>query len=212
MTDSRPVVSDPRPVPDTRDRILDAAVELFHRQGYADTSIAQIRDEAGVSSSSLYHFYPTKDALLMAVLDQYHDVIGPAILNEAFRGIDDPHERLFSLLGRYRGMLTATDFRYGCPIGNLALEVGPHHPEARSRVLACFNRWINAVAEVLAELPDPPAAPRDTASFMLTVLEGAILQSISQHDLAPFDIAMAHLEQYLTGLRHHPGTALENTA
>src|SRR5687767_3464737 len=57
--------------PDTRDRILYAALKLFARKGYASTSVADILAEAGVNAGSLYHFFPGKQDVLLAVLDAY---------------------------------------------------------------------------------------------------------------------------------------------
>lgn len=54
----------------TRDRILDAAVELFGRQGYHGTSVGEIEQAAGLSprSGALYKHFPSKAALLSAVV------------------------------------------------------------------------------------------------------------------------------------------------
>src|SRR5688572_20136660 len=55
----------------TRDRIIEAARDLFLTQGYNSTGLAQITQRAGVKSGSLYYFFPTKEDLLVAVLDFY---------------------------------------------------------------------------------------------------------------------------------------------
>ena len=62
---------------DTRDRIVQAAMELFWEKGFGSTSIADILGRAQVNSGSLYHVFPGKQYLLVAVLEAYRDGIGP---------------------------------------------------------------------------------------------------------------------------------------
>ena len=77
-------------------------MELFWEKGYGSTSIADILGRSSVNSGSLYHYFPGKQDLLIAVLDAYRDGIGPMLLDPAWAGVDDPIERIFALLARYR--------------------------------------------------------------------------------------------------------------
>src|SRR5205823_12679999 len=114
---------DPQERPTTAQRLVFAAMRLFGEKGYGSTSIADILHEAGANSGSLYHAFPTKQDLLLAVLDVYREGIGPMLLDPAWAGVDDPIERIFALLASYRDRLEVTDCLYGCPIGSLSLEV-----------------------------------------------------------------------------------------
>src|SRR5881398_2198627 len=100
---------------DTRQRIIHAAMELFWLKGYGSTSIADILSRTQLNSGSLYYFFPGKQDVLIAVLEGYRDGIGPMLLEPAWSGVDDPVERVFALLKRYRGALVQTDCTYGCP-------------------------------------------------------------------------------------------------
>jgi AcrR family transcriptional regulator len=62
-----PGPSDPRP-PDTRQRILVIAADLFARQGYTGTSIADIARELGTTTAALYYHFPSKSAILGGLL------------------------------------------------------------------------------------------------------------------------------------------------
>jgi len=107
-------------------------MDLFGRKGYQSTSIADILLAAGAHSGSLYHFFPTKQDLLLAVLEQYRDGIEPMLLAPAWKDVSDPIERVFALLAAYRRALELTDCTYGCPIGSLALEI--HEPDPPGRL------------------------------------------------------------------------------
>ncbi|MGZ8335976.1 MAG: TetR/AcrR family transcriptional regulator, partial [Allosphingosinicella sp.] len=103
----------PTPIRDTRARIIEAAMELFWSKGYGSTSIADILGRAGINSGSLYHYFPGKQDVLVAVLEAYRDGIGPMLLDPIWAEVDDPVERVFALLGRYRALLADSDCTYG---------------------------------------------------------------------------------------------------
>ena len=189
----------PTPIRDTRARIVEAAMELFWAKGYGSTSIADILDSAGVNSGSLYHFFPGKQDLLVAVLETYRDGIGPMLLEPAWAGIDDPIDRIFALLARYRQLIVDTDCSYGCPIGSLALELHEPDPVVRKRMAENFDNWTGAIRNCLeqAEGRLPKGSDlRSIAEFVLTVMEGAVMQSRTHRDVAFFDRAVAELRRY----------------
>jgi AcrR family transcriptional regulator len=62
-----------------------------------------------VNSVSLYHFFPGKQDLLLAVLDMYHSGLRTMLLEPAWRGVTDPIERIFALLAGYRRSVADTD-------------------------------------------------------------------------------------------------------
>ena len=77
-------------------------MELFWLKGYNSTSIADILSRSQVNSGSLYHFFPGKQDVLLAVLEAYRDGIGPMLLEPAWAGVEDPIDRMFALLAGYR--------------------------------------------------------------------------------------------------------------
>ena len=76
--------------PATRTRILRAAMELFWEKGYQSTSVADLLKRAEVHSGSLYHFFPGKQDVLLAVLDQYLAGIDEMLLAAAWKDVADP--------------------------------------------------------------------------------------------------------------------------
>jgi TetR/AcrR family transcriptional repressor of nem operon len=187
------------PASDTRDRLIDAARELFLRQGYTATGIAQILRAAGARSGSLYYFFPTKEDLLLAVLEKYIDLLRPLVVQPVFERISDPVERIFGILDGYRRMLLATECTQGCPIGNLAIEMSDHHPAVRSLIARNFTGWRDVVKECLDDAADrlPDDVDRDQlAGFVLTVMEGGIMQARAYRSIEPFESAVAELRAY----------------
>ena len=188
----------------TRERILGVAMRLFWLKGYGATSIADILHEAGANAGSLYHFFPTKQDLLLAVLDRYRQGIGPMLLEPAWEGVEDPIERVFALLGRYRRSLADTECSYGCPIGSLALELHEPDPAVRELLSANFEGWVAAVQRCLDEAGDRLPADvdrRELAVFVLTTMEGGVMQARTHRTLETFDASVNRLRDYFRRLQ-----------
>ena len=185
--------------PDTRQRLVVTALRLFWEKGYGSTSIAEILQSANVNSGSLYHFFPSKQDLLLAVLDTYHTGIYPMLLEPAWQGIDDPIEKIFALLARYRQMLVDTECFYACPIGSLALELHEPDPPVREGLAKNFNAWVGAIEECLNDAA--ARLPRDldrrgVAEFVLTTMEGGVMLARTFRDVAYFDNSVNQLKNY----------------
>jgi len=189
--------------PDTRTRLVLTAMRLFWEKGYGSTSVADVLQAARVNSGSLYHFFPGKQDLLLAVLDMYHGGIRTMLLEPAWRGVDDPIERVFALLARYRRSLADTECFYGCPIGSLALELHEPDEPVRQRLAANFSAWIEAIHECLQEAGARLPAGcdrRELAAFVLTTMEGAVMQARTYRQLESFDGSVRQLRAYFDQL------------
>jgi len=196
-------VSTQEPKQSTSERLVNTAMMLFTAKGYQSTSVADILREAGANSGSLYHAFPTKQDLLLAVLERYRQGIGPMLLDPAWQGVEDPIERIFALLARYRAGLEMTDCTYGCPIGSLALEIHEPDPPVRELLAANFEGWVAAIKACLDAAADRLPVGTDTqglAQFVLTVMEGGVMQSRTHRTLEAFDASVAGLRDYLDRL------------
>ncbi len=198
----------------TRERILFAALRLFSEKGYLSTSVADILREAGANSGSLYHFFPTKQDVLLAVLEMYRDGIYPMLLAPAWAGVEDPIERVFALLGAYREMLRTTECQYGCPIGSIALELHEPDPPVRQLLSVNFDGWVTQVKGCLDQAAHRLPAGTDTralAVFVLTTMEGGVMQSRTHRTLEAFDASVAGLRSYVRLLEAAAGSASTDT-
>ena len=196
---------------DTRERILETAARLFHEQGFAATGVATILRESGVNSGSLYHFFPSKDALLKGVLEWYLVSLTPRIMAPIEQQEADPVERVFSLLDWYCAFLAENDCKLGCPVGNLALEISDTHPELRVYVDRNFRNWKATLREWLEQAADRFPPENDCgqlACFVLAVMEGGVMQARAAGSVAPFEAAIHQLRAYIDALQHEAKSML----
>jgi TetR/AcrR family transcriptional repressor of nem operon len=193
------------PSTDTRQRLVFAAMTLFHRQGYEATSVEEILTAANANSGSLYYYFRSKEELLLAVLDAYLEGLWPVVMQPAFDRASDPIDAIFEVLKDYRERVRSSDFTYSCPIGSLALEVGASSEAARQKVAQNFANWCAAIRTRLDAAADrlPPDLDKDQlATHVLSVMEGGVMLARTHRSLVPFDAAVTQLESYVRGLVH----------
>ncbi len=94
--------------PTTRERILDAALNIFSAKGFHDTRLDEIVAEGGISKGSIYFHFPNKEKLFIALVDQFADLIErrakEAIAGEeqGIRRVQVALEAVLETFGKYR--------------------------------------------------------------------------------------------------------------
>ncbi|MBL8531934.1 MAG: TetR/AcrR family transcriptional regulator [Hyphomonadaceae bacterium] len=182
-----------------RDKIIQAAMELFWLKGYNSTSVADLLSRTQLNSGSLYHVFPSKQDVLIGVLEAYREGIEQMLLEPAWGQVADPIEKIFALLNGYRTMIVESDCTYGCPIGSLALELHEPDPRVRELLAANFANWTAAIERCLdaAGKRIPPDVDKGAlAQFVLTAMEGGVMQARTHRDVAYFDRAVTQLRAH----------------
>jgi TetR/AcrR family transcriptional regulator, transcriptional repressor for nem operon len=182
----------------TRERIVEAARDLFWEKGYTATGLAELLQRAGANSGSFYHFFESKDDVLRTVLETYEDLLDPHVIQPAFDKHQAPVDRVFALLDSYRERLVETKCQYGCPIGRLALELDAENTPAHERIARNFTAWRKAVEACVREAGIENAP--DVAAFVLTVMEGGVMQSRAYASIEPFDACIRQLRVHFDAL------------
>jgi TetR/AcrR family transcriptional repressor of nem operon len=198
---------------ETRERILKAATLLFLEKGYGASGMAEILERSNANSGSFYYFFRSKQELLSAVLERYEQILYPVLLEPIWKTTRDPVERIFGLLNKYRGLIVASKFSYGCPIGRLALEIDPSQTVIHQRVALNFSAWKDAVEECINEARSQGLLPKAVnagrlACMVLSVMEGAVMQSRSYGSIQPFDSSVEELRHYFAVLKASKGLKL----
>lgn len=194
----------PRPASTTRRRIILAAVELFYSRGYEATGMAQILKKSRANSGSFYFFFKSKEQLLDAVLDWYLANLESILLRPVYAASQDPIERIFLLLDGYRRKILMTNFSFSCPIGRLALEIDPARRKIHNKIAANFDGWTAAVHQCLQDATHrfPSGTDFDQlAQFVLTVMEGGVMQARAHRSIIPFDSSVEQLRHHLDHLQ-----------
>jgi AcrR family transcriptional regulator len=184
--------TDARPAAGPRQRVLDTAYELFSHRGIHDVGIDELIDRAGVAKATLYRHFPSKDALVLAFLEQREQLwtLGWVEAEARQRG-STPEEQLLAIFDLFDEWFHRDDFE-GCSFINVLLEYGDlQHPVGRAS--ADYLENIRSVVRVLAE----EAGLRDPEPFALSwhiLMKGSIVQAAEgDRDAAKRAQALARL-------------------
>jgi AcrR family transcriptional regulator len=153
-----------------QERILATADRLFYGQGIRAIGVDTVAEEIGISKRTLYNYFPSKDALVLAYLTRRY--VLPKESDAA------PLEQILAVFDRLERWFGSEQFR-GCPFVNAVAEMG----ESASQIAIDFKErrrvWFR---EMLARLDVPDA---DILATQLTILvEGAIAAALVRRDPA----------------------------
>jgi TetR/AcrR family transcriptional regulator, transcriptional repressor for nem operon len=170
-----------------RTRILEAATDLMHRNGFQHTSIDEVISEAGLCGKGhFYHYFKSKDA-----------ESGLAILRDPML---DPLERVSKFIDAEVASQAEQHCRGGCLFGNLATELADAHEGFRERLAKVFDRWSAQLQSVLWEarpqLRDDADIAR-MARFIIATLEGALMVSRVNRDVTQLESIGAELKRFI---------------
>jgi AcrR family transcriptional regulator len=161
------VAAIPQSKPDARERILEAAYELFSRRAIRDVGIDEVIERAGVAKATLYRHFPSKDDLVVAFLERREERWTLAWVEaEARRRGTTPEEQLLAIFDLFDEWFHRDDFE-ACSFINVLLEMGPGHPvgQASVRHLASIRSVVGRLAEEAA-LRDPDSFARSLHILM----------------------------------------------
>lgn len=175
---------------DTYDRILEAARDLIHARSYADVGVASICDLAQVKKGSFYHFFPSKQALTLAVLDSYYAEMKLNFLDQAFSSSLPPMDRfqhMIEMVYKFQSQVKQEHGHLlGCPFGNLAAELATQDEPIRQKVDTIFCQLQTYLSETLQDAIDAGDLPTldvaATAQAMLAYFEGVTLLAKTHND------------------------------
>lgn len=192
---------------ETRERIIAATNELFRRQGYHGTSLAQISAAAGATIGSIYHFFPGgKEALGVAVIDTTGAVYRELFESIAADAADAPAAFRDLFVGA-AAVLEETDFVDPCPVGTVAREVANTSEPLRTATDRAFASWIDAAGRHLVTAGADPGSARDLAEVIVATLEGCFVLSRARRDTTPLHTAARTVHQLAVAAVHDDSAA-----
>lgn len=167
---------------DAREKILSAAQSLIELRGYSALGVAEICTTAGVPKGSFYYFFPSKEALALAVLDE-HWAEQEQAWTRVLTGEQDPLDRLRLLFeeteaGQRAGQQSCGTVS-GCLFGNLTLELSNQTEAIRARLQEIFDAQVDLVEAVVVEAVArgevAVSGTREAARSVVAQLEGQVL-------------------------------------
>jgi TetR/AcrR family transcriptional repressor of lmrAB and yxaGH operons len=159
----------------SRDRLLDAAVDLLQRQGYHGTGLNELLERSEAPRGSLYHHFPGgKEQIGAEAIARAGGQVAAAV-ERLLRTKPSVADAVEALAGVLAAGLETSDFERGCPVATTALEVTPRSEPIRAAAQASFESWLAPLRERLEATGfDRLEAPR-RADLAIATLEGALV-------------------------------------
>lgn len=165
-----------------RERILEAAYDLFSRRGIRDVSVDEIISRSKVAIATFYRHFSSKDQLAEEFLNRREEVwTSEIIVAEAAKRGDSPQGRLLAIFDIFGEWFAGGDFE-GDSFVKVLLEMGPEHPLGKASIehLATVRSTIKGIAEE-AGLSDVD----DFAHSLQILMKGSIITaSMGDQDAA----------------------------
>jgi TetR/AcrR family transcriptional repressor of lmrAB and yxaGH operons len=195
---------------DTKRRFLEAAGELFRRQGYSGTGLKQIAAHAKAPWGSMYYFFPDGKEQLGAEAVLHAGEIYSSSLKSAFATGGDPVAVVATLFREEARLLEASEFRDSFHIAWTAVDVASTTDRVRAACSTVFREWADLIARPCAAAGLSAPEAEATASFVLSSLEGAIIISRTHKSVEPLRMAGEMVEIALKQIfaKARPSSAL----
>lgn len=195
----------------TRQTLLQAALEEIHLCGFQAASLSNILAKTGLTKGALYHHFPDKLTLGYAVVEE---LIQEYTLDKWVRplaGFDDPINGMLHTLNEAAktldvGGCMGKELMLGCPLNNLAQEMSPMDEGFRLRLDHVYRLWQQGLSEALAQGQQAGKVraetnPEAAATFIVAALEGCMGIAKNARDINLLHRCGQGLVQYLETLR-----------
>ncbi len=155
-----------------RDRLIQAANNLIHHQGYNATTLADIAKEAGIPLGNVYYYFKSKEEIGHAIIEEHTQRLSS--LFKSWDNLPNVKDRLLALV--YNDLKQAEDTaRFGCPVGSLCQEFNKRGGELRedsSKLMMQVYDWCRRQFEAVSTGAEQAS---DRALYLLSTLQGMSL-------------------------------------
>ncbi|AXA96140.1 TetR/AcrR family transcriptional regulator [Microbacterium sp. PM5] len=173
----------------TRSRLSASMLELIQTSGYSGTGLNAVIDHAGAPKGSVYfHFPDGKEGLGVAAVDLAATQFAQLIA-EAAASAGGAAAAVRAAVEALTAIVSDSDYRLGCPVSVVTLEMGAESQRLRNACAAAFESWIAPTAALL-EAEGLDAAPaRSLATVVVSTIEGAVILSRATRSAQPLTSA-----------------------
>jgi AcrR family transcriptional regulator len=180
-----------------RDEILEVACELFYEQGYHQTGIHQIIQQANTAKGTFYSHFPSKEHLGVYWLKTRHQQWMRS-LQESIEKEKDAESRLLGIFKFIGKWMVESDFR-GCAFINTLCETPKQGSLLRKETAEHKQSLIEFLEPIIAELhpEQSPEQQRDQARFLFLLIEGTIVAMQNFKATWPAEVALKQTEARL---------------
>ena len=212
----RPAPPPPLPsaTPDSRTRLLDAALRVIRAKGLSATRVDDICEAAGLSKGSFFHHFASKEQLAVEAAAHWSATTGALFAAAPYHALPDPRDRVLGYVEFRKAILRRAVPEFTCLVGTMVQEAYASNPAIRDACERSISGHADEVAKdiALAKQRHAPGATWTTESlaiFTQAVLQGAFVLAKARNGSAVAEECVDHLHRYLELLFPPPRTTEE---
>jgi len=173
-----------------KELILQEGAKIIHLKGFHNTGINEILESAGIPKGSFYFYFKNKEDFGLQLIDY----LSPHFSSQAQKHLLSPEERylkkMSSFFDEFQSYYEEQSCKMGCPIGNLALEMGDLNENFRKKLDEVLESMRRSVFDFLKGAQANKEIPSDldimeVSDFIINSWEGALLRMKVRGDISP---------------------------
>ena len=204
-----PQPPEPTPSGGARSKLLNAAISIIRKKGYAATSVDELCAWAGVTKGAFFHHFPSKDSLAVAATNHWSELSDALFAAAPYHRFEDPLDRVLGYLDFRKAMLLGDVAEFTCLAGTMVQEAYGTHPDIRDACDACIG---SHAAKVESDIADAmklyqlrgPCTAESLALHTQAVLQGAFILAKAKGSAAVVEASIDHLRRYIDLLFRRP--------
>jgi len=197
----------------TRQLIVREAAVLFNQKGFAGTSMEDIMQATGLSKGGIYGNFKreandkkgVKEEIAIAAFRHAVDTVN-ATIRERTQVIEDPIDKLKTVVYFYKERILNPPVEGGCPVLNTSIEADDNHPTLRKWVVQVLDDWKYYISRTIQRgkeegTIDPQINEEEFAVVFIGMLEGGIMLSRVYKSIEAFNLMAKKLLEHIDSLK-----------
>ena len=190
----------------TRNKILISAFCEIHRHGFQAASIAKILDETSLTKGALYHHFPNKQALGLAVIEEVIKQQFEVQLFKPLRESKHPVDMLLEIISIINMRIPADFILLGCPLNNLMQEMSALDETFQKKLSNVLEIWKSTIEDVLLRGKKTGEIRsnvdhKSVSLFIVSAWEGCSGVAKNMQSPKSFETCMMQLHAYIQSLK-----------
>lgn len=185
-----------------RTKLIDATFEEVFQKGYKGTSLSQILTRADVKKGAMYHHFPSKKEMVLAMIEEK---VEKRIENK-WKILKNSDDNILEVFASILENTNLWDLAKGCPLGNLLQESLDDDNDFKIKLTNILDKWKDLFSTALKKAKQNNELKEDVnvyrlSTFLIASIEGALLVAKKYEDPKDFDICIQELIKYLNSLK-----------
>ncbi len=165
----------------TKEKILETGAQIVRRKGFNNTGLNEILKESGVPKGSFYFYFPSKEQFGLELIDVYTSFMEGEMVKVMSDKSESGLQRLKNFFDFTKNMFSQEEYIGGCPLGNLALEMGDVNDNFRKKISEGFMRMESIIYKCLRDSQKAGEISKriglkKLSQFILNSWEGALVK------------------------------------